>query len=126
MVAVLDASAALALLQGEPGTDVVAEALGTTSMSAVNFCEIWQKLLDHGLDADVLCAGLQALGLSVIPFGSDDAAATARLREPTRARGLSLADRACLALGSRLGQGVLTADWAWTVLDLDVDVRQIR
>jgi PIN domain nuclease of toxin-antitoxin system len=60
------------------------------------------------------------------PFTTPDAIETARLRPLTRSAGLSLADRACLALGRRLRTTVLTADQAWISLTLDVDIRSIR
>ncbi len=123
---ILDASAVLALLQSEEGGDVVAAELPTASMSAVNLSEVWQKLQHHGLDSNLLTAGLQALGVSVLPFTHDDAVGAAQLWTSTRSRGLSLADRACLALGLRLHQDVLTADRSWAGLDVGVVVRHLR
>lgn len=123
---ILDASAVLALLQSEEGSDAVAPELPTASMSAVNLSEVWQKLQWHGLDPDLLIAGLQALGLSVVPFVHDDAVRAAQLWPSTRDRGLSLADRACLALGLRLRQDVFSADRSWVGLDVGVVIHQIR
>lgn len=65
-------------------------------------------------------------GLEIIPFSVADAELTAAWREPTRALGLSLADRACLALAHRAGRPALTADRSWSDLDLGVDVTLIR
>jgi PIN domain nuclease of toxin-antitoxin system len=70
--------------------------------------------------------GLGSVGLSIEPFDARDAEMTARLWRPTRSAGLSLADRACLALALRLEAPVLTTDRAWVGLDHGVDVQVIR
>jgi ribonuclease VapC len=129
---VLDASALLAHLRGEPGAPVVAEAIGRgTTMSAVNLAEVLSRLGDHGADPDQVADELTEAGLLhgavvVEPFTAVDAAAVARLRAETRGAGLSLADRACLALAQRLKVPVLTADRAWSKLHMGVDVLLIR
>jgi PIN domain nuclease of toxin-antitoxin system len=69
---------------------------------------------------------LEDLDLDVHPFDEDAAYATGALRTATRQLGLSLGDRACLALGLRLQRPVLTTDGAWTSLDLDLTIRAIR
>jgi len=124
--AVLDASALLAFLQGEPGSGVVESALPGASISSVNWAEVLQKSLAR----DVVVAGLredmEAMGLRLVPFGAEDAEATALLWPRTRSMGLSLADRACLALGMRLDGPVLTADRKWGEISLGVEVRLIR
>ena len=70
--------------------------------------------------------GLGGYLLTVVPFGPADAVAAARLRAPTRALGLSLGDRACLAVALRFGTAALTADRAWATLDVGVEVRLLR
>ncbi len=70
---------------------------------------------------------MEALGLLIVPFGFEDAERAAALWSKTTQAGLSLGDRACLALASRLSLPVLTADRAWSSLqDLDISVRVIR
>lgn len=64
--------------------------------------------------------------LPAVPTAAICAEAAARLRPATRHAGLSLADRACLALARRLGVPAVTADRAWGDLDVGVEVRLIR
>lgn len=124
MKAVLDASALLALLQDEPGAAVVAAELDGGAMSSLNWSEVLQKSLAHGVDVTGLRQDLQALGLAILPFDVDDAEQAARLSSP--GSGLSLADRACLALGLRHGVPVWTADRAWAERAPGGSVRVIR
>lgn len=128
MTVVLDASAALALLRTEPGHDRVAEQLPGSMISAINYSEVVQKLAQLGSDtAEDDTAALIALGATVVPFDTSRAIDAARLWPMTRTAGLSLADRACLALAAELPEGVaVTADKAWQDLDLDVPIQLIR
>ena len=125
---VLDASALLALLQGETAAEWLDEVLGNSIISTVNWCEVLTKSLEHG--ADLRDAGdlLQAEGVQIIPFTANDAARAATLREPTRSLGLSLGDLACLALSRAWGIPALTADRVWKQLDeeLGIEVQLIR
>lgn len=106
MTAVLDASAALALLRTEPGHEQVAELLPGSVMSALNYSEVVQKLAQLGsTTAEDDTAALIALGTTVAPFDMTAAITTARLWLVTRAAGLSLADRACLALTADVSDG---------------------
>ena len=113
---VLDASAVLALLQGEPGVDVVLQALPRGAISAVNLSEIVAKLADHGMPVDAVRAALDGLPLEVHAFDRDAAYAAGELRRATKRAGLSFGDRACLALAGRLGSMAVTADRAWASL----------
>jgi PIN domain nuclease of toxin-antitoxin system len=126
MTVVLDASAVLALTNGEAGARRVREVVRTAMMSAVNFAEVGARLGDLGWEPERVSTQLRVLGFSVVPF--DDAAAeeTIRLREATRPRGLSLADRACLALAIREGAVALTADRIWATLDVGCKIELIR
>ena len=127
MSVVLDSSALLALVQSEPGADVVAEAIESDAvMSAVNFSEVLAKLADRGYAWDAAEEELSELNLTVETFDTDKAIAAGLLRPLTRSLGLSLGDRACIALGLRLGLGVLTADRSWAGLDVGVEVRLLR
>ncbi|MGC8876942.1 type II toxin-antitoxin system VapC family toxin [Thermus sp.] len=124
MTAVLDASALLALLKGEPGAERVAEALERGAyLSAVNLAEVLSKLADWGEDpaeaqARMAQVGLLGAAVEVLSFTGEDALEVARLRALTRAHGLSFGDRACLALARRLGLPALTMEGAWAGLDL--------
>jgi ribonuclease VapC len=130
--AVIDASAFLAYLYGEPGADRVEDALARGArISAVNWSEVLGKAADAGERVERDLRKLldeQGVGqlLEVVPFGRDDAERAAALRRATRQHGLSLGDRACLALGWRLGAPVLTADRAWLDLEIPVEVVGVR
>jgi PIN domain nuclease of toxin-antitoxin system len=124
--AVLDASAVLAWLRREPGSEVVTPLLGTGVMSAANWSETWQKLAQHGVDADRATRRLGTLGLRVEPLTAEDAVQAARLWPAGRTAGLSLGDRCCLALAHRLAAPAVTADAAWARLELGVPVEVIR
>lgn len=126
MTVVLDASALLAYLKGEPGSDVVDGVLTESVMSSVNWAEVIQKSIAAGVDVDGMLDDLQALGLRVEPFMPEDGEMAGRLWEQTRQYGLSLGDRACLSLGLRLGGAVLTADRAWASLNLSLGIQVIR
>ena len=124
--AVLDASALLALLNQEPGHEEVARTIPDAAISAVNLSEVAAKLVEGGMPEQVVREALDGLALEVHDFGRDSAFQTAMLRPPTKPKGLSLADRACLALGQQLGLPVLTTDRVWKELDLGAEVRLVR
>lgn len=123
---VLDASAVMALLRNERGAETVAARLAGAFISAANYAEVISKLVDFGSPADLAAEAAGLLGMAVIALDEIDARLAGMLRELTRVRGLSLGDRACLALGARLGLPVLTADRAWAELDVGVEVVLIR
>ena len=123
---VLDASAVLALLHGEPGAEVVERLVEGAAISAVNWSEVRQRWLARRLEVDGLRPDVEALGLKILPFTADDGEHAADLWPATREHGLSLGDRSCLALAHRLGLPAFTADRAWLDLDLGVEVEAIR
>jgi PIN domain nuclease of toxin-antitoxin system len=124
--AVLDASAVIALLWEEPGSDAVEGLLGAAVVSAVNWSEVLQRYNALGLDTAGRRDSVEALGISIEDFSGDDAETAARMWASTRSAGLSLADRACLSLARRLGLPVHTADRAWGIVDVGVEVVLIR
>lgn len=128
MKAVLDASAVLALIYREPGHEHVAKQLAGAVLSTVNYSEVVQKLAQRGHSAPVDAAGVVvSLGAQVVPFTADDAVMAAHLWPATRAAGLSLGDRACLALTTRTPGGqALTADRVWTTLDTNIPIHLVR
>lgn len=132
MAPVLDASALLAHLRDEPGADVVAEAIASGAViSTVNLAEVFSRVADRGGDPAKLAAELAQSGLldgaiTVEPFTAADAIETGRLRPLTRDAGLSLGDRACLALARRLDAPALTADTDWRGVAHGVELRPIR
>lgn len=130
--AVLDASALLAYLREEPGAGIVADALeGGAAISAVNWAEVLSKVAEIGQSPAALADELRSIGLlgdalSLEPLTDQDCVTIAELRPRTRALGLSLGDRACLALGRRLGARILTTDRIWARLDEAGQIEIIR
>ena len=126
MSVVLDASALLAYLQDEPGGERVRAVISQAVMSTVNWAEVIGKARDQGVDTRGLQQDLQSLGLALEPFSAAQAEIAGRLKERNRPHGLSLGDRACLALGDDRGETVCTADRAWLDLELGVNIQAIR
>jgi PIN domain nuclease of toxin-antitoxin system len=123
---VADASAVLALLKDEEFGEFDPECLVGAAISAVNFSEVLAELGSGGLTEAEADAAVAALDLNVIAFDEHQARSVARLWPAVRRFGLSLADRACLALGLRLGRPVVTADRAWGKLDIGIEIVLIR
>ena len=123
---VLDASAVLAVLLTEDGAENVLRQVGGASISSVNRCEVGTRLLDLGGSVEESNRRFNGLALDVIPFDAEQAADAAALRLVTRHRGLSLGDRACLALARAQGRAVLTGDRNWEGLKVGVVIELIR
>lgn len=122
----LDASALLCLLFEEPGADRVEAAMGRARISTANLAEVIAKLVDRGADCDAIVADLAELDLQVVPLDRAQAEAAGLLRAATRAVGLSLGDRCCLALARALDAVALTTDRAWSRLNAGVAVEVVR
>jgi PIN domain nuclease of toxin-antitoxin system len=123
---IADASAILALLKQEPLGALDPRRLFRATISAVNLSEVLERLCSGGLSESEADAAVAELSLRVADFDEPQARLAAYLRPRTRRAGLSLGDRACLALGLHLGRPVITADRAWASLDLGVEVVLIR
>ena len=123
---VLDASVLLAAVLGEPGHERVFELETPAYVSAVNMAETRSRLSDKGLNADEIEQSLDVFNKIVMDFNDSDAVAVASLRKSTRSAGLSLGDRACLALAQRLGATALTADRTWGTIGIPIQVEVIR
>lgn len=124
--AVLDASALLALLLGEPGAERVEEFLPGAVISAVNLSEVAAKLIERGAPPEAVRQAIAAVGLEIIAFDEVQAMAAAGLRVRTRALGLSLGDRACIALGEVRSASVVTCDRVWSELDSPAEIVMAR
>lgn len=124
---VLDASALLALIHGEPGHELVAERIDGSVLGAANLAEVVGKLVDAEVDVSRLRGLLTAAGVVIEPLTAQDAELAGALRAIEGGRSLSLGDRCCLALTTRMEPPeVLTADRSWADLGLPVRVRLIR
>ena len=126
---VLDTSAVLAQLWSEPGGDVVNRNIDNAIVSAVNLAEVFTKLIERGPieAAETQMAILQNESpIEIIPFDEAQSIICGRLRTKSRSLGLSLGDRACLALAITEAANVLTADRVWADLGLGVKIELIR
>lgn len=122
----LDASALLAYVNNETGGDAVVSFLQGAAICSVNWTEVIQRILQWGMSSERVGEDLVNAGLQIVSFGRADAEAAALLQAPTKHLGLSLGDRACLALAQRLGLPALTAEHRWAELTLSVAVQVIR
>jgi len=124
---VLDASALLTLLHQEPGSNKVVQAIEDgAAISTVNLSEVASKLNDLGAPEVVIQDAINALELTIVDFNAELAYKVGALRPQTRHIGLSLGDRACLALAQHLGLPALTTDRSWEALSLGITVQVIR
>ena len=123
---VLDASAMIAFFKDEVGSATVLAAMPDAVISSVNLAEVVTRLIDDGFAFDDVRTAIANTSVDTIGFDYELAFGAGALREPTRAYGLSLGDRACLALAQRLGIPALTADRQWAHIDIGVEVRLIR
>jgi PIN domain nuclease of toxin-antitoxin system len=113
---VLDSSAVLAILQEEPGAELVVPLLKQSSIGIINLAEVYSVLLNLGVSEEDAKESVALLALKVEPDDEELAFEIGRLRRLTRPQGLSLGDRACLALATRHTATAVTADQAWRPL----------
>lgn len=124
---VVDSSVLLAIIHQEQGSEKVSPELLTRALiSTVNLAEVQGKLLSWGWLADDAWADATGSVAEVIPFTAEHAKTAGSLIAETRAFGLSLGDRACLALGLALQAPIYTADRTWKNLKLGVRIHVIR
>lgn len=125
---ILDTSALLAHLWKEPGEVRVAQLLTTERclLGATNLAELIGKVIERGLPASEVPILVNSLNVEIIPLTQEQAELAGILRQPTRHLGLSLGDRACLALAKSMGGRAITADRPWQALDLGIDIECIR
>jgi len=128
MSVVVDASAVFALLADEPGADKVRSVLSMSVMTAVNFSEVVAIYARSGIEAAVIEQSLGELNIEVVPLDRQLAFDTGLLRPICQNAGLSLGDRACLALAKQRHIPALTADRAWlrVAAEVGVEVQLIR
>ena len=127
---VLDAAAILAMLQDEQGGDgvlaAIEEAIVPVAISSVNFCEVVTKLVRDGLSIDEARFAVESLREYVVAFDESQALFAAALYPATSGIGLSLGDRACLALAAERMATAWTTDRAWKKLKLGIPIKLIR
>jgi len=124
---VLDASALLAVLNGEPGAEqLTPDLLSIATSSTVNLAEVQSKLVSRGIDPEDAWAAASSPILEAMVFTTEQAKITGSLVAQTSKLGLSLGDRACLALGISLKAPVYTADRLWKNLKLGIQIHVVR
>ncbi|WP_342241906.1 PIN domain-containing protein [Inquilinus sp. OTU3971] len=121
--AVIDASAILALLLDEPGAQKVEAVLADSVITTINLSEVVGYYARGGADEAGIRKMLNALTCERVLFDEELAYAAGMLVPRTRSAGLSLGDRACLALAHRLGVPAMTADRPWLAFAHTIDVR---
>lgn len=123
---VFDSSAILALIFDEPGGELVLSKLPGGMISTLNHSEVVARMVEHGQtfsEAKKIVARMQ---LEVVPFDRGQAERAAELRASTQGFGLSLGDRACIALAESAGVGALTGDRRWAEAPLPIPIELIR
>ena len=125
---ILDTSALLAHLWQEPGEARVAQLLLTEHclLGATNLAEVVTKMTERGLPVSEVSTVVNSLNVDIIPLTQKQAEVAGILRQTTRHLGLSLGDRACLALAKTMDGIAITADRPWQALNLGIAIECIR
>jgi len=124
--AVLDASALIAFLRNESGVEKVAAVLAVSCISSVNLAETLGKMVEYGKPLEGAAYQVERLRIPVIPFDGEQAQIAASFWKKTRSVGMSLGDRACLALAMKTSLPALTTEGNWKKCGLAVDIVKIR
>jgi PIN domain nuclease of toxin-antitoxin system len=124
--AVFDSSAILAVVFNEPGDDIVLPLLKGGFLSTVNLAEVHTRLMLRGVGADFAWRRVVSFGCEISFFDDLQARLAGELVSQTRPYGLSLGDRACLALAIQRKARVYTTDAAWKNLSLGIEFEVIR
>jgi len=123
---VLDASAILALIQEEPGAEIIRPLLSQSMMSTVNVAESLTSLQKVDIGPEEGIEYMSLLINEIVSFDLDQAVEVAILYPKVKHKGLSLGDRACLTLGKKYHATIYTADKAWKNIDPELDIQLIR
>ncbi len=123
---VLDSSALIALIGEEKGSGVVEKYITNSEISTVNLAEVVSYMIRHGMEKETATSLLKDISIPTVDFDESQAFIAAGLILKTKSKGLSLGDRACLALAMQRNAMVLTGDKVWTELNLDVKIKLIR
>lgn len=123
---VLDSSVLIAVMKAEPGSERLLQYFDGSLMGAINYSEVLQKFAQLGGSVETASAIMAGFDFHVVPFDQDLAAETAALWPLTSSKGLSLADRSCVALARAMNGVAVTADIGWKNLDIhDVEIHVI-
>jgi len=123
---ILDASALIALIYQEKGYEIVEEYLANAEISTVNLSEVGAYLIKKDIPSKEVSDLLQDLALNIIDFDESQSLLAAELISKTASKGLSLGDRACLALAIIKNRPAITADKIWGSLQLGIKIHLIR
>jgi ribonuclease VapC len=123
---VLDSSVLIAIFRNEQFDEDILDVIEGAVMSTANYAETWTKLYDIGLTDDPRVDTVFSLLSRIEPFTISQAQLAADLRPSTKHAGLSLGDRACLALALEIGAKVYTADRQWSQVDAGCPIHLIR
>ncbi len=124
---ILDASALLSLIHQEKGADIVKPLIKIAVMSTINVSEVLTALQRTDISPREALVSISDIIQNIIPFDLEQAQLTAELNALTKSKGLSLGDRACIALGQKMGLPVYTADKIWGELQLEnTEIKLIR
>jgi ribonuclease VapC len=118
----LDASALLAVFLHERRAEQVHDLLPKSVISSVNISEAVAKMQERGMPEKQIVETVADLRFQIVVFDTAQAIRAGRMRTAARTKGLSLGDRACLALAIGEGATAVTTDGAWSGLDLPVPV----
>ena len=123
---VFDSSVLIAILRQEPGSEVGEQSLNDALISTVNLAEVATYLARNSVPPETIDRALTAFPIEVVPFNREQGLIAGCLYPASKSLGLSLGDRACLALAKSKSLPVLTADKAWLELEINVDIKSIR
>ena len=123
---VFDSSVLIAILRQEPGSEVGEQSLNEALISTVNLAEVATYLARNSVPAETINDALATFPIEIVPFDREQGLIAGCLYPVCKSLGLSLGDRACLALAKSKRLPVLTADKAWLELMIDVSVKSIR
>ena len=125
-VYIVDASAFLAIVLNEFGAEIAVARIMRATMSAVNASEALMRGAEKGAPLELMRELLVTQQVQIVPFDDRLAVEAALLRPATKHLGLSFADRACIATAIKLSATIVTADRAWSHLDLPCPIELIR
>ena len=123
---VFDSSALLAYFNGEPGADLVLTLVSEAIISSVNAAEVQARQVRKGEPPPAAWVNIVTSVQAIVAFDAEQAEIAGSLIRQTAQFGLSLGDRACLALALKTGCAVYTADRAWSQLQVGVPIHLVR